>query len=335
MKISVKKKIIFFVKADIGFKYGFGHLFRVLSIYKKLDKKKYDIYFFINDQTSLKKILKKQKIKKIFLIKKIFKNKFNHILNDSLVIFDIFKIKERKIFNFLNKIKLKKLICLDTFNDHKLIDIIINGISFTEKKINFKEKSIFQGFQYMCLPNYADKLKKTSFKKIRNVFLSSGGSDAKKIILKFIPILLNFKNIKINVLVGPGIKKENKIFYYKSKFPKRINLLSKKKNLIQIISKNDICLVSGGFIMLECLSIKMPTIVYKNYEHQKYAINYLKKRNAIYDLGIPSKINKNKIYDIFKKIENKNLRQKLEKNISSLIDGKGIFRVLKIIDNCF
>ena len=79
----------------------------------------------------------------------------------------------------------------------------------------------------------------------------------------------------------------------------------------------------------------MPTIVYKNYEHQKYAINYLKKRNAIYDLGIPSRINKNKIYDIFKKIENKNIRQKLEKNISSLIDGKGIFRVLKIIDNCF
>ena len=85
--------------------------------------------------------------------------------------------------------------------------------------------------------------------------------------------------------------------------------------------------------MLECLSAAKPTIVYKNYNHQKYAINFLKKKKAIYDLGAPSKISKKKIYNIFKKIENKNFRKK--KNMYPLINSKGIYKVLKIIENSF
>ncbi len=56
------KNIFLIFKADQGEKYGYGHLYRMLSIYNLLKKNtNLKFYFFINNNNDIKSFLKKKK----------------------------------------------------------------------------------------------------------------------------------------------------------------------------------------------------------------------------------------------------------------------------------
>ena len=85
--------------------------------------------------------------------------------------------------------------------------------------------------------------------------------------------------------------------------------------------------------MFEAISSGLLTYVIKNYEHQKFAINFFKKNKNINYLGSLNSINNSKIFK--KKIDNffnnKELYNSTFEKNTKIIDGKGIKRVIKIL----
>ena len=85
--------------------------------------------------------------------------------------------------------------------------------------------------------------------------------------------------------------------------------------------------------MFESVLSKTPTAVIKTYDHQKYAIEELKKFKTINYLGNINKINKKKLYNFIKLLKSKNQKDKyIKRNIkNSFIDPFGLKRVIRLI----
>ena len=106
-----------------------------------------------------------------------------------------------------------------------------------------------------------------------------------------------------------------------------INSLINKnvKNLKKFFDKTEYSIVSGGNVLFEAIASNTKVFAFKNYEHQKYAINYFDKHKQIINLG---KINNNSFKKIDECLKNKtfqNLRKK------KLVDGNGLEKAKKII----
>jgi spore coat polysaccharide biosynthesis predicted glycosyltransferase SpsG len=325
----MNKKIIFYLKIDNGFKYGYGHFFRCLLLKKKIEEiySNLDIKFLLNKSLNVNKFLKKNKIRNYYFIEDINLDK-TILFKDSILVIDIYKKIDFFITNVIKKVHLKKIIALDNFEtNNKYIKTIINGVSFAQKKIKSNCSQVYQGLKFIHIDN-SYKKKYVRNKKYLNFFVSSGGSDKNNLTYEIVKNLLNIKNSKINLLIGPGFQKKDKIFRYKNN--KNISFYKDIKDTKHLIAKNDISIVSGGFTMLESVSLGVPTFVIKNYNHQKYLIKYLQNKKVICYLGNIKKIN---FLEFNKLICDTLFLKKLTKNSIKLFRFDGLRNIAKIIYN--
>ncbi len=161
--------------------------------------------------------------------------------------------------------------------------------------------------------------------------MCSGGADYKKLLSKVSSMLAKFKNLKISCIVGPSVKKKDKIFKL-SKIYSNLKLVINKFNLNNEFKKADLVISSGGSMMIESIFFSKPTFVIETFNHQKEIIKYFNSEKLIFSLGNIKKLSKKRIESLILNI-NKNLSHmnKMTKKSSKLIDNKGVERVLKVI----
>jgi spore coat polysaccharide biosynthesis predicted glycosyltransferase SpsG len=326
----MKKKIIFYLKADNGLQYGYGHFFRCLLLKKKIEETygNLDIKFLINKNIYVRRFLKKNKLRNYHFIEDLNLNKTT-LFKDSILVIDIYKKIDFFVTTIIKKFNLKKIIALDNFEtDNKYIKVIINGISFVQKKIKSNYSQVYQGLKFLHITNSYKKNMYKIDKKYISFFVSSGGSDKNNLTYAIVKNLLNIKDSKINLLIGPGFKKKDKIFKYKNK--KNVIFYKNIKDTKKLIAKNDISIVSGGFTMLESLSLGVPTFVIKNYNHQKYLIRYLLNKKAISYLGDIKNINFLKFNRL---VNDTYYLKKLSQNSIKIFRFDGLKNIAQIIYN--
>ena len=160
-------------RGDNGKKYGFGHIFRTIRVYKKLQKKlkNHSFIFLVNKNKYLVKKIKSNIAKGVY-IKNINIFTKNNFQKNDVLLFDTLGI-EKKFLDYLNKKKIKKIISLDHLNLKNIVQaLVINGIFFTKKKIYSKNKNIkiLQGPQYNTIEKFSSKIDKFSLKKTKKKF---------------------------------------------------------------------------------------------------------------------------------------------------------------------
>lgn len=324
----MKKSIIFRVDGDFSNKYGSGHIWRCLKIYfllKKNYKEKYN-FVFLSKRNLGSSYIKSQTKEKVYYYKN---NLTDFPINRSdIVIIDTLGA-EKSFLKFLKAKNISKIISFDETNLSNYSNgIIINGILFTKKKLFSKKKQIkiYQGFDYLLLDkNFAKKKNIRTSSKKKTIVVCSGGNDKKQFSYKIVNSIKNFNNLKIKIIIGQGMLPSNLIYKFK-KF-KNIDFIENRKNLFYHFNSADISFVTGGTVMFESICCGTIPFVIKTYQNQKFAIKYLKDKKLINYLGSIEKINKKNLCKKLKLILNK-------KNFlhgKNPIDGKGIFRILKII----
>ena len=162
------------------------------------------------------------------------------------------------------------------------------------------------------------------------ITVCSGGNDKKNFSYKIIKKLKKIKDYKIQVILGKGVSFSNPVFKYKR--DKNVTILKNQKNIFNLLNSSDIAFVTGGTTMFEAICCGTEPFVAQSYENQKFAIKYFMKNNLINYLG---KVSKLKLNEIEKKINNYTFSKKLFKKRINIIDGKGLTRVIKIIDKIF
>tara|TARA_B100000787_G_C16193115_1_gene298804 strand:+ start:1049 stop:2047 length:999 start_codon:yes stop_codon:yes gene_type:complete len=328
--VNIKKNLIFRLDLDSGKYAGTGHLTRITKIYYFLKKKfpKINFVFLYKNLENSKSMLDAITKKNHFIFNKNFEKKLNFLNKDDVIICDTPFGIDNDLKKFITKKKISRVLLIDDLNKPKIDKCtIINGIIYFKKRIKpHKNNKIFQGPEYVFLDKvYAQKTNKSNQRNL-TILVSSGGTDRKNNLFKIINCLKNISKIKILLIIGSQVKKNNKVFKLKDK---KITFVMNKKNIYKYFCQSDLCLTAGGITMFESLALERPTLVYQAHNHQKYAINYFLKTKSIKLIGKYNKIYEKKIVKI---ISNYKLNNKIS-NLNSDINGKSYFRVVKIINN--
>ena len=154
--------------------------------------------------------------------------------------------------------------------------------------------------------------------------ITTGGSD--KYDLSYIIAKKVVNDFSLSVLIGPGFKKNNKIFKLKN-----IKFFKNLKNTSNLYSSNDIIITTGGFSMFESCSLNKPTFVIENYNHQKKAIRYFEKKKYIYNFGSRKKFKQLSSKKILLTLKNLKIIKNLIKKNHNIFDSKAIYRIKDII----
>ena len=178
---------------------------------------------------------------------------------------------------------------------------------------------VFQGPEYIILDTKYSKMDN----KIREniITVSCGGSDKKGFLYSVVRKLVKYDFKKIFVIVGSGVRKENKINKF---YNEKVKLIINETNLKKYFSKSKFSIISGGTVMFESIASKVRTIVIQNYNHQKFAINYFKKKNNIIYAGNLKEFKSNLKINSF-------LKSAKKIKFNNIVDGKGLIRSQNII----
>jgi len=258
--------------------------------------------------------------------------------NPGIIIFDLVKF-DYPIFTHYAK---SQEICVIVFDIKGNIrgepSIIINE-SFVPDLMHYDdvpaETRLYIGPDYFILPpEYLDITKPVLNHDVKNVVITMGGSDPAGLTVKILDVLRNNPyNLHYHVILGPAFK-ETEAVTILTKHLSNATIYKDPPNFIEILTWADIAMTSGGRTLMECSYLGIPPIVVPSIEHEELtAIEYSHLTGAI-NIGIwksPESHIKLKSA-LTQYINNYSQRENISDSAKNMIDGKGIFRILDIIN---
>lgn len=326
----------FLFRVDAGGKIGLGHYYRSLSLAELLNKKGHKVTFihcpslFWDNAKRTKfpyKVFEINLDKGITELEIIKKNKIDVFYVDGIIEFQKDYIEKIK--------KYSRVVFYQNISDSRnLADIfILPSIHKNEDYFNsFGENSkIYQGLDYFTFnPDILLLEPKKVAKTVDKIGVISGGSDPKNTLIR----ILNMIDFDI-------FSKIDFIFYYGENYLFKDKLSSIKHNNVSFqlfdhkeIIKNDLLISSFGVSTYEFMVMGMPIIAYGHQESNANAANILeKKTHSIISIGLIDNLKTDILNNmLIKLVKNYRLRKKLSASAKSLLDLKGVNRVLKILE---
>ena len=333
-------KIIF--RCDASSDIGLGHLTGCLAVAKELQYK-YQIIFavvkditnlFIRDNNFVIFLKEKDELEEVFLERIKFVLKPDIIVLDKKYPYSIDCLKEFKQSN-IRTVMLDNICpglseCNEIIFPNAHLDKNILKKYLSPARIN----QVKTGPKYIILRNEILELKNKINHNLYyppNIIITTGGADPEGILLKLIPWLKEMK-LKANILIIIG-----QAFKYKDELKKIIiNLPDNFKVLpysLEEFIKADIAICTFGVSIYEMIYLQIPTIcISHSRENAKSAKILKEKYKAIEDLGYFKDINKQSVDNaITKLLTDREFYRNIVKECNNLIDGKGTFRVGKLI----
>jgi UDP-2,4-diacetamido-2,4,6-trideoxy-beta-L-altropyranose hydrolase len=332
-------------RVDSSKEIGFGHLHRCLNLANHLKKNASITFISRNFKNSNLALIKKNKFKLIILKKKLRvanqkKDALETINNINkkydLLIVDHYALGykwEKSLSNFT-----KKLMVIDDYLTKKHFCNIILNYNFAVKKISYKnyflkKTKFLLGSKYAIINSKYNKVKKIK-KELNKIFIFLGTDNryTTKNILNILKKKKLFKN-KFEIVLTKGVRGFQSQIDFVKKL-KNCNVYFGLPNLIKVIQKTQIGIVSGGQIVFECLKMGLPLIVFQTAKNQEMSCKFLKKKKMINFMGVFNKKKTNVFLNTFKELTtNKKLRYNKTKKIKDIIDGKGVERVSRYLIN--
>ena len=212
---------------------GHGHFIRSDRLYRFLKKRGYNTKIYCNKNS----------------------NQINNIVRryekDSFLVIDYKNYK--KINIKLNK-KIIKTIVFENIKKK----FFFRSINIYPLDIQFKEKSGPNYFQYPLIFYKLKKRKKTKMKKIINILIIQGGTDANDNLNKIISTFLNSKiSFNYRMIVKTNKKSLINNKHFKNK---KIKIVGPVKNIDTIYKKIDIAVSACGNAAFELGYLGIPTI---------------------------------------------------------------------------
>ncbi len=287
------------IRVDGGLDIGMGHVMRTLSLAKAFRKQGYKVYFLSKKKEGIKQI--QEDNFDVVILKNNYnvnnlKNESKEIVNIvqelfiDILIIDLYNVTEE--YFLIIKPHVKRLVYIDDLNKFVYpVDILINS-NITAEYMNYnkysKEETILLGPKYNLLREEFINLPKKEIKpKVKEIMVTTGGTDPFNMTSRILSWLLNDKKLKLltyHVIVGKGFqnKEELKII---SKSNPDVILYENIQKISEIMLKSDIAISAGGGTLYELLACGTPTLAFVMAENQKYTVERLEELGYIKSLG--------------------------------------------------
>lgn len=353
----MKKKIA--IRTDGGQSVGMGHVMRCLSLAKELRKNNYKVIFISKYKEGIEKI----KSENFEVIKLTYndeinddgfnygdksklsdeKKKIQEIINKysiKMLIIDSYNVTKEYFLSLKDKVE--KLIYIDDINKFIYpVDVLING-NITGKYMGYEkyteDELMLLGLKYNMIRDEFKNLSERNINKnIKEVMITTGGSDPYGVSIKILEILLSeneFKNIGYNLVIGKGFSDDTKNKLYRlSKKNSKIKIYENPRSMSNIMVKSDIAISSGGSTLYELCATGTPTLAFIYADNQEFIVKKMDELGYITSIGNYNEINKSNILDLIEKYNSYETRKNISKRMSKLIDGKGTERIVEKLDS--
>ena len=175
-------------------------------------------------------------------------------------------------------------------------------------------------------------------KKVANILISSGGSDAFNLSAKIANVLLDSTDAVLHVVCGPFNLHKDKL-YVLADSQKRIVLHENVKDMWNLMQNCDMAVSAAGSTMCELSAASVPSVTFSFVENQRRIAETFGDKKAAMWVGhyIPGDehVFLSAVADAVKKMcDSEGLRKELSRNANCLVDGQGGKRIADAILNC-
>ncbi len=327
------KEILFITKG--GLNYGWGHIFRSLSLSDYLTKEKgCSVRMVVSGDESIKGLLDDRKIEYFFIERGDTVDKESSILKrlsyDILIADMLFLSKERQRLYASNSPL--TLFFNDLGHDYSLGDIVVCPQYLYRYPKRYPGKALLNGPQYFiinkCIMRY--KREKKKIKRVaKSLLIVAGGSIKKKVFdrLALLIDMLKEKGFKIRIILG--YDHDFDIEDYPILHDKGVISLEGVKDIGRYIKSADLILSSCGHLKYEAAFLKAPLALFSINEHQRQLGWWFVKRGrtGVY-LG---DIKRDDLKAFLKKIisltQDYNKRKAFSAQGRMVVDGRGPERI--------
>ncbi|WP_050606990.1 UDP-2,4-diacetamido-2,4,6-trideoxy-beta-L-altropyranose hydrolase [Clostridium niameyense] len=320
------------IRSDGGSQIGMGHIMRTMVIAHEL-KKKHNVFFLCRVDSPLTNkykpgidILRRNGFEVKYIRENAVKDEIYKI-NADCIITDSYDVDE-EYFNIIKK-KFKISGC---FDDEKCceyfnVDFLINQNSYATT-LNYKvnnDTNLMLGTEFVILRDEFRNIKYTKQIKpnIEDIMITVGGSDDNNLTEKIINHLKEF-NYNLHVVIGSGFNKIEELKKYSSS---KIKLYF-NANMSKLMKICDICISSCGTTIFELARMGVPSIGIVVAENQVLAAETMDRLGIIKFSEIENLKSAINMLSYDKRIM-------LSKSASELVDGNGIYRIIKLIEERF
>ena len=283
------------IRADANARIASGHIRRCLSIAAGFVDTKVEIVFVCSeleakrvlDGTKYKTIILendyREKDREILLLKDIIhKEHVDGILVDS------YEVTER----YLSELgKVCRVAYIATMKDIDFTgNLLINYTQYAKQKY-FDEKYsklkqsgfLLQGEKYVPLRKEFFKIPHRDRKKIKNILITTGGSDPDNMsyaILMACMSISQLKDMSYTVVVGNYFKNVEQLEKLQKKNPK-IVLKHNVSNMSELMKYNDVAVSAGGTTVFEVCACGLPAISFSMADNQIPMAEYFDQKELI------------------------------------------------------
>lgn len=339
-------KILF--RADGNKHIGWGHVMRSLSIASEAQNMGSECFFVCAD-TSLK-----AKIEEYGFNVRILNSDYSRMENELISLLEIINVEipdyiivdsyyvTNKYFGKLKEYS-KVVYIDDELSFPYDVDYLINyNIYASEEKYKKlystnKMPELRLGMKYVPLRDEFKNIAIRDRNEVKNVFVSTGGSDEARLVLKIINGLIEKKeltqNINYHFIIGKYEPDKDEIRKIANQY-KWIIPHENVMNMSEIMSMCDIAISAAGSTLYELCACGVPTITYIMADNQIKGAEEFAGLDLMLNAGDIRKNNlecENIILALNELINDKERRMNYSKRVKAVIDGNGAGNIINSI----
>jgi len=331
------------VRADGGINIGLGHIQRCLALSSQLQKNGLGILFITKRNEVVKKKIRRGGFKAVEL---------EHNLNleeDLERTIEIIRTKKIDVLitdsyefdeGYLTEIK-KNVGMLISVDDLANItfpsDIVINqNIYAKDLEYHFltgKTKFLLGPKYALLREEFANLGKRKINEKVQNILVTLGGSDPFNLTPNILNVLDRIKeDFNITIVIGHFFDNVSGIENKVKKMSKKVKLIYNFSQMANLMLSSDLAITGGGVTLYELAATGTSALAFCLADNQYKNVTGMAEASVMIDMGWGSKFDEENFYKkINELLKDYQLRKKMSKSGQKLVDGKGSWRVSKII----
>ncbi|MCF7844242.1 MAG: UDP-2,4-diacetamido-2,4,6-trideoxy-beta-L-altropyranose hydrolase [Kiritimatiellales bacterium] len=160
----------------------------------------------------------------------------------------------------------------------------------------------------------------------KKILISLGGGDTNNMTQRIVELLQSSDlEIDVTVVIGSANKHKESIASAASS----MNVIVDAQNMPELMMQTDLAIAAGGTTSYELAYMGVPTILFELFENQRKVVEDLGQKEVVESLGRIDKCSDDEILASIRDILiNKTRRKNMSEKGHSLVDGKGVERVL-------
>lgn len=225
---------------------------------------------------------------------------------------------------------------LATFDDHG------DGAQFAE--YNFLAMDLFAsirasncryGPDYIILNPEIDQYRnaRRKFNKPSTVLITLGGSDTYGVTPRVLSAVVSvFGEFNIEVVIGPHFRHIDVLNKIAGKMDGSLNIFNNVPSLLTMMAKSDIVICGGGVTLYEAAAIGIPAITIANEPHEISVVEWFASNGFSLNAGFHREAFEPGVArGLVELLQDENSLSARSEKGKSLVDGKGLMRILKLL----